>query len=179
MHDPRIVGPCPDPDTPPQGLRVVVPHVGKPLYLTILSPKIIAVVTHWLTPQEHPPSGRLVRCDWQTCEHCRCCRPKRWSGFLAAWDHVTQSECVSKVTWNGASILLQMVPSHESLRGKQVECHRLGESNKNPIWWKHGTRRHLDPVPDTPDILPTLALIYGPEVLEQLRGMAQEQEGLS
>ena len=175
MLDSRIHGPLPDDAPPDPGLRVLVPYVRKPLYLTILSERIVSVMTHWMTPLEHPPSGRLVRCDGGQCEHHRAGRPTRWAGFIACWEHVLAAPCVVKMTWNGAHILLKMFPDGKPLRGRQVECERMGESNKNPIWWKHGTRRHLDPVPDCPDILPVLASLYGPEVLEQLRQRAEEQ----
>jgi hypothetical protein len=85
------------------------------------------------------------------------------------------TECVVKMTWNGAHILLKMFPDGRTLRGRHVECHRLGESDKNPIWWAHGTRRQLDELPPCPDIMPVLQSLYGPEVLEQLRQRREEQ----
>lgn len=166
MTESRIDGPLPRDGQQVGTYKALVPYVRRPLFLTILSERISAVVTHWLTDHEAPPNGRMVRCDWEDCNYCRQGRQRRWAGYLMCWEHALGIYCLCKFSWDGAGILLGMFPPPKPLRGQQVEMVRLGESNKNPIWWQHGTRRALDPLPACPDITPSLVKMYGHEIVE-------------
>lgn len=179
MQDSRIRGPMPPEDEPNGVYRTIVPYVGRPIDLTILDERITSVLAHWITPAESPPAGRTVLHQAEACAICLEGRKRRWCGYLMCWDHSGGQYRIATFSFDGAGLLLKMFPPPLPLRGQMVQMQRLGKSNNNPIWWTRSTCRELSPLPESPDLMPSLVNMYGPEVIKQIARAREEEHGLA
>jgi hypothetical protein len=116
------------PEFPLRFRPILSPEVGQKLYVTVLSSRIVGVLTHFVHSRVRPCVGLEAGC-----EGCLAKRAKRWKGYLAVWWRLEAREAIAEITAQGGldnKALLSA--SGPDLRGWQLTMWRRGRKVNGP-----------------------------------------------
>lgn len=117
-----VAMPCPD-----GGFfyPVVSPKREESVIVTFLSDTFYGAINHW--------DGMAIACtgDPSTCYGCRNNLPRRWTGYIAAFQRSNRTRVISQLSHFACTQLLEPMEKHGTLRGITVELKRKDNKRKN------------------------------------------------
>ncbi len=124
----------------------------------ILSDDIVGTNTHYYR-------GRTMPCDQGNCDACNDGFPWRWHAYLVLYSRATHSKILFEMTAKSVEPLLIYRKAYETLRGCELSAKRANTSHNSRVII---TTRRADlqqiVLPDCPDILKALSIIWNIEV---------------
>lgn len=172
--DSRQVGaarPGAAPSLPFDVLRI---HAEHPCDVTILSPAITGILTHYTRDAAYPDGHSWLCLNSEHCPGEADGLPQRWQGYLAVVCEGRRGILLACLGTLGAERLLCMVPAPRTLRGVRCILSRGGKGSKGPVSVQPSPRApHKMPAHEV-DIWPTLAQMYGGAVRMYAPQAAQE-----
>lgn len=107
----------------PRPLPIVRTPVGRSLYATIISDKMLGCPTHFW-------GGRTTPCEAPDCEACNAGSPTRWHGYLIVFDERCRTSSILEIPDAAAEQLTLLAHSLPTLRGATIKASRT-KSTRN------------------------------------------------
>lgn len=116
------------------------PQNNQQVRCTVLSRKIYGAMTHYV--------GSTVRClsSQGHCIWCQTGKPRRWIGYLAAFDQIKRQICLLELTHKAAEDLERQAENYPTLRGLWIQ---LGRKKNRPNG--EVEIQHIEPVKLAPN----------------------------
>lgn len=144
------------PPNDPRGyaLPIVRTPAGKKFQAIITSDDLIGCNTHFW-------GGKTVPCEAPECDACKNGMPYRWHAYCSAVLHPSGLHVIYEVTALAAEALVTFRRTNSTLRGCAVDAYRWrGSANGRVIIRCERTSRSLDSLPNPPDLIHCLSIIW-------------------
>jgi len=146
------------PPKPGPRIEIVRLKANQTAELTIYSPAVHGIWTHWI--------GSVSAPCWEPrakCEHCKNNAPRRWKGYLFCWHQGLSDNIFIELTPASTKSIMDVVGPVASLRGYRMFLQR---GNGDKAWLKVVLRSRFQDVSDSvmpDDVSPekTLRQLWG------------------